>query len=167
MSNQLRICFVCLGNVVRSPLAEHVFMQIATQASAEHKYKVDSAGTGPWHVGEPPDTRMRRVAARHGLNYNGRARQIQTGDFQRFDMIIAMDTENFADLQNLAHNPTQAAKIHMLRKFDPMGGPRHSVPDPYYGGRYEFETVYEIVMRSCQGLFDSLENRSSNHLNDP
>lgn len=158
---------MCLGNVVRSPLAENVFRQIVAQAEAEHRYEVDSAGTGSWHIGEPPDTRMRRVAARHGLNYDGRARQFQLGDFNRFDLIVAMDTDNYADLHHLAETPTQAEKIHMLREFDPLGGPRHSVPDPYYGGRDDFETVYQIIARACEGLFTNLENDSSGKFDDP
>ena len=158
---------MCLGNVVRSPLAENIFRQIVVRAGAKHRYEADSAGTGPWHIGEPPDSRMRRVAARHGLNYDGRARQFQPDDFNRFDLIVAMDTDNYTDLHRLADTPTQAEKIQMLREFDPLGGPRHSVPDPYYGGRDDFETVYQIITRSCQGLFDDLENDNISRYDDP
>lgn len=153
-----RICFVCLGNIVRSPLAENMFRYLAGQASVGAKYEVDSAGTGSWHVGESPDRRMRQVAARRGFKYDGRARQFRQSDFQNFDLIMAMDSENRADLRRLARNPEEETKIHLLREFDPDGAPIAPVPDPYYGGIDGFENVYEIVKRSCQGLLDALES---------
>ncbi len=152
-----RILFVCLGNIVRSPLAENLFRHLAQQAGVNHKYEVDSAGTGSWHVGEPPDPRMVRVAAGHGLQYGGRARQFKRSDFEHFDLIIAMDTDNRAYLFNKARTAEEQAKIHLLREFDPQGGPDVSVPDPYYGGSDGFETVYDIVERSCRGLLEALE----------
>ncbi len=156
-----RICFVCLGNIVRSPLAENMFRYLAEQAGVTEHYEVDSAGTGSWHVGESPDPRMRQVAARRGFKYDGRARQFRPSDFQVFDLIIAMDTENRASLRRLARNPVEEAKIHLLREFDPQGASNAPVPDPYYGGIDGFENVYEIVERSCQGLLDTLEKRES------
>ncbi len=153
-----RILFVCLGNIVRSPLAENMFRSLAQQAGVGHKYEVDSAGTGAWHVGEPPDPRMVRVAARHGLRYGGRARQFARQDFERFDLIVPMDADNRAFLLSKARTAEQEAKIHMLREFDPQGGPRSPVPDPYYGGQDGFEEVYRIVERSCRGLLEHLEN---------
>jgi protein-tyrosine phosphatase len=152
-----RICFVCLGNIVRSPLAEALFLHLAKQAGKMGEYEADSAGVGNWHVGEPPDARMRRVAARHGLIYDGRARQFQRNDFERFDLILAMDLENRADLLRLARTPKEQAKIHTLREFDPYGGPKAAVPDPYYGGIDGFEEVYGVVERSVQGLLEALE----------
>ena len=121
-----RICFVCLGNIVRSPLAENLFLRQVEQAGITDRFEVDSAGTGAWHIGEPPDSRMRRVAASHGLKYNGRARQIQPDDLQNFDLIIAMDRENQADLQRFFRSPEVDRKIRLLREFDPFGGPGHS-----------------------------------------
>ena len=151
-----RILFVCLGNIVRSPLAENMFRHLAEQAGLADRYEVDSAGTGGWHVGERPDRRMRQVAARHGFRYDGRARQFQQSDFDHFDLIIAMDAQNRADLRRLARSPEDEAKIHTLREFDPHGGPTAPVPDPYYGGIDGFEEVYTIVERSCRGLLDAL-----------
>jgi protein-tyrosine phosphatase len=153
-----RICFVCLGNIVRSPLGENMFKHLAQQAGAADRYEVDSAGTGSWHVGESPDRRMRRVAAQHSLKYDGRARQFHRNDFEKFDLIIAMDTENLANLHRLAGSEQDSAKIHLMREFDSQSGPDASVPDPYYGGIDGFEKVYVIVERSCQGLLDALEN---------
>jgi len=153
-----RICFVCLGNIVRSPLAENLFLHLAEQDGKLDGFEVDSAGIGNWHLGEPPDARMRRVAARRGLIYNGRARQFQASDFSRFDLIVAMDFENKKDLLGLARKPEDRAKIHTLREFDQYGGPKAAVPDPYYGGIDGFEEVYDIVERSIRGLLAALED---------
>lgn len=153
-----RICFVCLGNIVRSPLAENLFLHLAEQDGKLDEYEVDSAGIGNWHLGEPPDARMRRVAARRGLIYNGRARQFQANDFSRFDLIVAMDFENKKDLLGLVRKPEDRAKIHTLREFDPDGGSKAAVPDPYYEGIDGFEEVYDIVDRSIHGLLAALED---------
>jgi protein-tyrosine phosphatase len=152
-----RICFVCLGNIIRSPLAEHLFAHLAEQAGVGANYRVDSAGTGPWHVGEAPDPRMRRIAARHGLSYSGRARQFQRSDFDRFDLLLAMDRDNQAELLRLAAAPAQRQKVHLLREFDPLGGAGAPVPDPYYSGADGFEAVYQVIERSCRGLLEALE----------
>ena len=157
MSNNIRICFVCLGNIVRSPLAENMFRYLAEQAGAGHKYEVDSAGTSGWHVGEEPDRRMRRVAAEYGFQYTGRARQVKPSDFQDFDWIIAMDTSNRTDLESMAKSELARQKIRLMREFDPQGGPKAPVPDPYYGGIDGFDDVFQIVKRSCQGLLNALE----------
>jgi protein-tyrosine phosphatase len=153
-----RICFVCLGNIVRSPLGENVFKHLAQQAGVADHYEVDSAGTGSWHVGESPDKRMRRVAAQRGINYDGRARQLKQSDLDKFDLFIAMDTENRSNLLRLARSEEDSARIRLMREFDPQAGPNQSVPDPYYGGIDGFEKVFTIVERSCQGLLDSLES---------
>ena len=157
MKEVKKICFVCLGNIVRSPLAENVFRKLADEAGVSHKYKVDSAGTSGWHVGEQPDLRMRRVAADHGLKYAGQARQFEVDDFGEFDLIVAMDVENRDHLLGISPHPKDRAKVRLLREFDPMGGTHHSVPDPYYGGMDGFEEVYQIVEISCQGLLKALE----------
>lgn len=153
----MRICFVCLGNIVRSPLAENLFKHLAEQAGVAHKYEVDSAGTSAWHVGEAPDARMRRVAARRGLTYEGRSRQFSREDFERFDLVVAMDLENLNDLRSMARSNGYSDKIRLLRAYDPYGGPRAGVPDPYYGGIDGFEEAYEIIERSCRSLLQALE----------
>jgi low molecular weight protein-tyrosine phosphatase len=152
------ICFVCLGNIVRSPLAQHLFTHMASKAGASERYEADSAAVGNWHIGEPPDERMRRVAASHGLSYNGRARQFRQADFERFDWVIAMDSENAGYLKRLAATPAQRASVHLLREFDPQGRPGAEVPDPYYGGIDGFENVYRIIERSLRGLLQALED---------
>jgi protein-tyrosine phosphatase len=151
---------VCLGNIIRSPLAENLFISHAAKAGVGDKYEVGSGGTGAAHLGESPDPRMRRVAARYGLQYDGSAKRFERGDFDRYDLIIAMDQENRDFLRSLARTPEQKEKIRMLREFDPDGGKNLSVPDPYYGGANGFEEVYHIIDRSTRGLLETLEKQT-------
>jgi protein-tyrosine phosphatase len=134
-----------------------MFRHLAEKTGVADHYEVDSAGTGAWHVGESPDRRMRQVAARRGFKYDGRARQFKQSDFDKFDLIIAMDTQNRANLRSLARSGEDESKIHLMREFDSLGRPNDSVPDPYYGGIDGFENVYDIVERACQGLLEALE----------
>lgn len=158
MTEKTRILFVCLGNIIRSPLGEHMFAYLAGQAGLTEKYETDSAGTASYHVGEQPDSRMRRVAAQNGLQYDGRARQFHQSDFNNFDLIIPMDSSNLTNLKRLARTQTDHDKLYTMRTFDPQGGPDEGVPDPYYGGIDGFQVTFDIVKRSCQGLLDALEN---------
>jgi protein-tyrosine phosphatase len=153
----MKICFVCLGNIVRSPLAENIFQHLAEEAGVADVYQVDSAGTSAYHVGESPDSRMRKVARKHGLEYDGRARQFRRKDFDRFDLLIAMSQENRRDLERLAAKPEHRQKIKLMRDYDPQARPGAGVPDPYYGGMEGFERVYQIVERSCRHLLEELE----------
>ena len=146
----LRFCFVCLGNICRSPLAEGVFKQLAAQAQWE--CHVESAGTGGWHVGEAPDARSQRIAQAHGLRLTSRAQQFRAADFARFDHILALDEEIAADLRALARTPAELNKIRLLREYDPRANGDLNVPDPYYGGLDGFEGVYEMIERSCREL---------------
>jgi protein-tyrosine phosphatase len=157
LSDITNICFVCLGNIVRSPLGESLFRHLTEQAGVVHQYEIDSAGTSGYHIGELPDRRMRRIAAQHGLKYTGRARQFRPRDFDHFHWIIAMDTSNQTELLLQASTPDQRVKVRLMREFDPLGGPNAVVPDPYYGGIDGFEEVYGIVDRSCKGLLNALE----------
>lgn len=154
-----RICFICLGNIVRSPLAEHLFNHVAKERGLDHKYFASSAACGSWHVGETPDPRMRQVAASRGLHYTGKARQFQRSNFDDCDVVLAMDRDNQEYLMGIARSPVDQEKIHLLREFDPQGGAGSSVPDPYYGGIRGFEQVYEIIERSVHGLLDALEEQ--------
>jgi protein-tyrosine phosphatase len=138
-------------------LAENLFKHIAREAGIASNYEVSSAGIDDWHIGKPPDERMRRVAARHGLVYNGRARQFQRRDFDRFDLIVVMDRENRDALFDLARSHEDRSKIHLMREFDPQGGPGLIVPDPFYGGVNGFEEVYLMIERSVYGLLNFLE----------
>ncbi len=153
----MRICFVCQGNIIRSPLAEHLFLQLAVEKRVVDKYMVDSAGTIAYHTGERPDRRMRQVAAERGLVYSGSAKQFKRDDFTRFDLIIAMDKANRQSLQGWTVTTEQDNKIRLMREFDPQGGPNLDVPDPYYGGPDGFISTFEIVKRSCEGVMEELE----------
>jgi protein-tyrosine phosphatase len=146
-----------MGNIIRSPLAENLFRQIAEESGLDGKYEADSAGTGGWHAGELPDARMRRTAARHGLRYSGEARQVRLSDFDRFDLVVAMDTDNRRELRQRARKPNHAGKIRLLRDFDPASPRGASVPDPYYGGEDGFEETYQIVEAGVRGLLAALE----------
>lgn len=119
------------------------------------EFLIDSAGTGAWHVGEPPDRRSADVAARNGVTLNGHARKVAPEDLHRFQLVIAMDRDNLEDLEALASRRGGTARLHLLREFDPHGD-GDEVPDPYYGGPDGFETVYAMVRRSCDGLLDAI-----------
>lgn len=151
---QISVLFVCLGNICRSPLAEGVFQSLVDDAGLSKRFRVDSAGTGSWHVGEPPDPRAQGVARENGVLLTGTARRIEAGDLASFDWVIAMDRSNRRSIESLA-NPTADARIHLLREFDPEPGDP-DVPDPYYGGPRGFQEVYDIVDRSCRVLLDHL-----------
>lgn len=155
--NLMNICFVCLGNIVRSPLAEHSFRRLVKEKGLDEHYRVESRGTAAYHIGEGPDARMRTVARKHGLIYDGKARQFQKEDFSTFDLVIAMDESNRRSLERSVSSPDDAQKIRMMREFDPRAEPNDPVPDPYYGGIDGFERVYQIIQRSCLGLLEELE----------
>jgi protein-tyrosine phosphatase len=154
MAQEISVLFVCLGNICRSPLAEGVFRHALDEEGLTDRFRVDSAGTGSWHVGESPDHRSVRSAATHGVTLTGHARQVQPEDFDRFDYIVAMDQSNLSHLQQYQTNVGGDAVLYLLREFDPEGGPGAEVPDPYYGGPNGFEEVYKIVDRSCRAFLD-------------
>lgn len=154
-SRHTSVLFVCLGNICRSPLAEGIFVHLVDQAGLRDRFEIDSAGTGAWHVGERPDARAEIVASRHGVRLESVARQVTDDDFRRFDYIIAMDKENLRRLQRMALALGSEASVHLLRECDPDAD-SDEVPDPYYGGSSGFETVYEMVHRSCEALLRQL-----------
>ncbi len=156
MSKEISVLFVCLGNICRSPLAEGVFRHILDERGLSDRFRVDSAGTGSWHVGESPDHRATRSAATHGVTLTGHARQIQPEDFHRFDHIVAMDQSNLSHLQRYLEGVGGEVALSLLREVDPQGGPEAEVPDPYYGGPNGFEEVYDMVDRSCREFLDHI-----------
>jgi protein-tyrosine phosphatase len=156
-SKPTRILFVCLGNIIRSPLAARLFEHVAKEAGVGEKYDVDAAGTANYHVGQTPDERMVRTAARRGFDYTHRGRQVKAKDFDDFDLIIPMDLENMGDLRILAKGKEQLAKLHLMREFDPDADGAVAVPDPWHDGPRGFENVYDIIERSVRGLLRSLE----------
>lgn len=152
----MRIAFVCLGNICRSPTAEAVMRHRVREAGLAGVVEVDSAGTAAWHEGKPADPRARQEARRRGIAMTGRARQFRPEDFARFDLVLAMDRQNAADLRRLAPDGEAAAKVRLLRDFDPQAGADRAVPDPYYGGPEGFAEVFDMVDAACLGLIDHL-----------
>jgi len=150
------VCFVCLGNICRSPTAEGVMRHLVREEGLEGHVVADSAGTGSWHVGEAPDARARRAGARRGIAIEGRARQFRAGDFSRFEYVLAMDRANYDVLRELARGAEQRKRIHLLRSFDPSSPRDASVPDPYYGGDDGFDEVLDLCLSACRGLLAAI-----------
>ena len=144
------ILFVCLGNICRSPLAEGVLRHVVEAAGRGSEFSVDSAGTGGWHVGDPPDRRAIAVARRHGVDIARlRGRKLAEADFIRFDLILAMDKANLRTLHALA--PTDMRD--RVRLFSAVAaGTQDDVPDPYYGDARDFEAVYRQIYRGCSTI---------------
>jgi len=143
------VCFVCLGNICRSPTAEAVFEHLVADAGLAHEIEVESAGTGDWHVGEGADPRAVGAAESRGYRLDGQAQCFSAEDFDRFDLIVAMDASNRGDLVALAPGSDAAEKVVLLRDFDPDG--RGDVPDPYFGD-HGFDQVLDLIESSCRGL---------------
>ncbi len=157
MTKPIWTLFVCTGNIIRSPLAENLFLREVAARGLAEKYCAASAGTDSYHVGQRPDARMRETALKRGFFYDGHARQFERRDFERFDWIMTMDRDNFSDVLSQARGPQNREKIRLLREFDPQGGAGYEVPDPYYGGPDGFERCYDIVERSVKAYLDALE----------
>jgi protein-tyrosine phosphatase len=156
----MRILFVCMGNICRSPTAEGVMRRLIDDAGLSDSFEVESAGTGGWHAGEPPDERATLAASRRGVTLEGAARQVRESDFRRFDLLIALDRANLRELLAIAPDEDAAEKVRLLREFDPASsGGDLDVPDPYYGGDRGFDTVLDMVERACRGLLDELRAR--------
>jgi protein-tyrosine phosphatase len=155
----MRLLFVCLGNICRSPTAEGVMRSLVEQAGLQDSVELDSAGTGAWHVGSPPDARASAAAETRGVVLDGRARQVRLTDFDDFDLLLAMDTSNMRELRQLAPGIQEREKVKLLRAFDPQSAGVESldVPDPYYGGDDGFERVFELVQAACAGLLAKIE----------
>lgn len=153
----MRVLFVCLGNICRSPTAEGVFRHKVREAGLEDRIEIDSAGTGDWHVGKAPDARTRAAALRRGYDLSSlRARQVGASDFSRYDLILAMDHANLKDLQRLRGGASGAELDLFLRRYELE---IDEVPDPYYGGEDGFEQVLDLVERACDGLLMEVKRR--------
>ncbi|MEQ8798800.1 MAG: low molecular weight protein-tyrosine-phosphatase [Salinisphaeraceae bacterium] len=152
----MRVLFVCMGNICRSPTAEGVARAIRARRGLVEQVDIDSAGTHGYHVGASPDSRSTATAKRHGIDLAGlRSRQVEAADLDRFDLVLAMDNANLEDLLALKVRHGGSAEIHRL--LDYAGG--GEVPDPYFGAGDGFERVFEAVQRGCEALFDDIEAR--------
>lgn len=145
------VCFVCLGNICRSPTAEGVFRHLVRRAGLERAIVIDSAGTAAYHAGEPPDARAIAAAKRRGIELTGRARRFEDEDFDHFDYVLAMDLDNLRALERRAPKHS-TCRVSLLRAFDPSAGPEAPVPDPYYGGDEGFDHVLDLCLTACEGL---------------
>ena len=154
--NKIRVIFVCLGNICRSPLAEAIFMHKVKKAGLESEITCSSAGTAHWHIGEPPDTRTIEVAGNHGVPINHRGNQLKPADYNEFDYFIAMDRDNYRDIRMILKNMKDGPSVHMMREFDNKKS-LLDVPDPYYGDMEDFENVFRILDESCDNFIEFLK----------
>ena len=154
----MKLMFVCMGNICRSPLAHGVFDHFAKEAGL--KVETESSGTGAWHVGELPDSRMRDEASKHGISLKHRARAFRPSDLDEYDMILVMDRSNYRDVLLQARNEDRRKKVKMFRDFDPVGT-GEDVPDPYYGEGQGFRDVYTMTERTIGNLIKVIADTAS------
>ncbi len=153
-----KICFVCLGNICRSPTAEGVFQHLVNERGLQSYFEIDSAGTSAYHLGENADSNAQQVAQKNNVSLLSKARRFKQFDLNYFDLIIAMDFENLSNLKEIDEKDSYNDKIKLLREFDETPDDKQ-VPDPYFGGIEGFENVFQIVHRSCEKLLDELEKQ--------
>jgi len=155
---KIRVLFVCMGNICRSPTAEAVFRNFVENSGLADRILIDSAGTHDYHIGDPPDARTRHAAEKRGYNMNDlRGRQVEEGDFKRFDYMLAMDRANLVFLQRLAPSDSEI-KPQLFLKYARHHA-EHEVPDPYYGGADGFESVLDMVEDAAEGLLQDILRR--------
>ncbi|MDF0552285.1 low molecular weight protein-tyrosine-phosphatase [Kamptonema sp. UHCC 0994] len=146
-----RLLFVCLGNICRSPSAENIMNHLIQQANLADRIICDSAGTAGYHVGNPPDRRMAIAASKRGIELRGSARKFQRSDFDNFDLILAMDKENYQDILSLDPAGKYRDKVRLMCEFCQQYDLKE-VPDPYYGGPEGFDRVIDLLVDACEGL---------------
>ncbi|MGF1479208.1 MAG: low molecular weight protein-tyrosine-phosphatase [Cyanophyceae cyanobacterium] len=152
-----KLLFVCLGNICRSPSAENIMNYLIEQADLQDQIICDSAGTSDYHIGSPPDRRMQYAAAQRGIQLRGEARQIQAADFAEFDLILAMDRENYHNILGLAPSRSDWHKVKLMGDFA-SHHPEQEVPDPYYGGPEGFDRVIDLLLDACGGLLNYIRS---------
>ena len=151
-TKKVQLCFVCLGNICRSPTAEGVMKMLVAKAGLSDRIAVESAGTGDYHVGEPADRRSAAAARARGVELTSCAKQFVSADFERLDYVVAMDRRNFNFLKRIARRPEHLAKLSLVRAYDPVSvdQQQEDVPDPYFEDN--FDEVFDIVLAGCEGL---------------
>lgn len=156
----MRILFVCMGNICRSPTAEGVFRRVLAARAPHLQVEIDSAGTHDYHVGDPPDRRAIAAALRRGIDLSKlRARCVSADDFERYDLILAMDDENLRELKRNAP-AHRHGRIRLMMEFAPTAASR-AVPDPYYGAAQGFEEVLDLLEEAAEGLLQELLTRGA------
>ncbi len=158
---KIRVLFVCLGNICRSPAAEGLMRAVVEANDDADRWVIDSAGTGGYHVGDLPDRRMRIHAQRRGYDLTHRARKVRESDFADFDIIVAMDSANVRDLKEMAPNIESEAKIVPMIDFVTLSTRYDHIPDPYYEGSEGFELVLDLLENGTANLYDSLSRKMS------
>lgn len=153
---KVRVLFVCLGNICRSPAAEGLMRDVVERHVDSERWEIDSAGIGDWHTGQLPDKRMRVHANRRGYNLTHHARQVKSSDFENFDLIIAMDSQNESDLRDLAPSPEACDKIVRMNEFVTLYTRYDHIPDPYYEGAEGFELVLDLLENSTESLYQAI-----------
>lgn len=148
------LLFICLGNICRSPAAEGVMQNIVEREGREADFVIDSAGIGGWHVGQLPDSRMRRRGAARGYDFSSCARQFSSNDFGHFDLILVMDRDNYNSVMRLARNDGERQKVRMLPDFMTSHPGQQTIPDPYYGDICDFDFALDLIEDACEGLFE-------------
>ncbi|MDE5708391.1 MAG: low molecular weight phosphotyrosine protein phosphatase [Alistipes sp.] len=158
MTEKLKILFVCLGNICRSPAAEGVMRRFVEKSGLDDRIEIDSAGTYGGHRGELPDPRMRNAAAHRGLTLTHLSRKIREEDFEEFDRIVVMDDMNYENVHRLAPSREAAGRIFRMAEFCRHHPDYTYVPDPYYEGHEGFELVLDMLEDGCEGLLEALKN---------
>ncbi len=159
---KIRILFICLGNICRSPAAHGVMQHLVDEHELSQQFFIDSAGVGNWHVGQLPDSRMRRHGQRRGYVFDHHARQFDAAtDFDQFDYIVTMDEENYHNITSMAPTETHRQKVIRMARYLKDHPGAQSVPDPYYGGDRDFELALDLIEDGCSHLLDSLTCTSS------
>lgn len=151
-----KILFVCLGNICRSPAAEGVMKAIVRREGRDEDFFIDSAGIGNWHVGQLPDWRMRRHGEKRGYQFDSHARQFTSEDFDRFDLILAMDDENFESIKIRSRHKSDMQKVRILANYLTKHHGVATIPDPYYGGDHAFKYALDLIEDACETLFRQL-----------
>ena len=153
----MKVLFVCLGNICRSPLAEAIFLHKIKEKGLGNDFEASSCGTSNYNIGDPPDPRTIRNASKKGIEIQHVCRQLSYSDLENFDLILPMDKSNYDHILNLKNASLYADKISLMREFDPLG--KGDVPDPYSGSERDFQEVFEILDRSIDGLIEFLQRK--------
>lgn len=156
-NNKYRILFVCLGNICRSPAGEGIMQHIVSSKNLQERIEIESAGTSGYHNGELPDQRMRNYGAKRGYKFDSLSRKFMVNDFDKFDLIITMDDNNFNNITRLSPDLESKEKIHRMVEFSQKYSRDH-IPDPYYMGDEGFDLVLNLLEDACQGLMKHIED---------
>ena len=160
---KIKLLFVCLGNICRSPSAENLMRHLLTQKNLLDKFELDSAGTSSYHIGSPPDSRMRAAARKRNIELKGKARQIEDFDLDYYDLILAMDKSNYQNIKYLDRKGKYHHKIKMMCDFASQYNDTE-VPDPYYGGESGFDYVIDLLLDACDGLLEYCQDEFNDRL---